>query len=851
MSPPAAESIAATLKEQVAKGKRKRPLEEEEEEPLRGIDASIKRIRKCVPQDPYILTISQAEPRYNHPSTQEAYSWRRGTPFDLNEEYFQYQSLHYREDPECFTQRSRLDLQRDSSARSHHNGQVSGAATPTATPAAKKKISLLDYKNKKAGTRGLPKAEQVDQAVKPEPMEVPINGVATDGRRGSGSDSDENKGNKRMLDEIERDMSSFLDDAPLPKKARAAPSSPKLAVKPLEAKAKAEGNTRGLPPLLSPLGDISSPKKLPPLLSPTLPPEIEAELDRQHTRQRAASDLSASSEKNASKSGEPKPHSAQFSTQAKVADRSPFLDVKPLPRVSADDLIEEGDKVRSKGGSATAAERPRLIVKLKFGRKRRKDLERLLRLRPAPQRKEESVEKTKPNSRDEHVSAAGKPHSKHVNDVSGKTQKTKHQPDSMVKNSTSAKHDLPEEDDTNDLPSKRTKALKAADLDKNPQTPNSKTQHLSPAIHQRSGSKSNTHFTPLKAVPMSRSSSMDGTTSTPKVATATPPNTTSQELRPPTSAPHGDSQAEIQALNTAHRKFNDLGRKLKRDFDETFRRRASGETVSLAERRRGALKGLESVLCYIWAFSCWDASAKLRRSRPRLEHWRSIMPLHHNIVGLTKEFANLEAVRAMLGVAVTARVGSLLADAAGAAAATTTGATARPPAAAAGPPTPAAQNAAGPEQHESPSSTHSGTVSGAPGATTTAAAATAASAPPAAPDAAKEMADMFKALVHFLHETSIKLNGAVLAEAWPVTWGRRAEVPPRATWERHVAALAMGSADAEGAGGAAARRWFVGCDVAANPVQAGLLGLALLADLVALGDAAGYEVEIEGVLFAR
>jgi len=835
MSPPTAVSTSETHKEHVIKDKRKRPLDEEEEKELL---TSVKRIRKCVPPDPYILTISQAEPRYHHPTTQEAYSWRLGTPFELNEEYLQYQSLYYREDPECFTQRSRLDLQRDSSARSYHNGQVSGAATPTTTSTAKKKISLLDYKNKKAGTGGLPKAEPVDQAIKPESMKVPINGVTIGDRRDSGSESDQNKGNKRMLDEIERDMSSFLDeahDAPPLKKVKALPSSPKFAVKPSsETKVKTEGNARGLPPLLSPLGDISSPQKLPPLLSPTLPPEIEEELNKQETRQRAASDLSVSSEKNASKSGESKQHSPSHSIQVKVADQSPSLHPKPLPRVSADDLIEEEDKIRSKGGSATVAERSRLIVKLKYGRKRRKIVEGLLRLRPLSQKKEEIIEKAKPNNKDkdEHNHTSGKPQSKHINDSGSKTQKTKRPADSMTKSAAITRYSLPDEDGVNDPPSKRPKVLKVVDIDKDPQTPSGKTQHLSPAVHQRSSSKSNTHLTPLKAVTMSRSSSMDGTTSTPKVVTATPPNTTSQELRPPTSAPQGDTQAEIQALNTAHRKFNDLGRKLKREYDETFRRRASGEPVSLAERRKGALKGLESVLCYIWAFSCADAAAKLRRSRAHLEQWRSVMPLHRSIVGLTKEFASLEGVRAMLGVAVTARLGALLAE--GPAPAAT-----RPPPAAA----PAAAPAAPPDQHESPSSTHSGTAPTTLGSSSGAPAA----APPAAPDAAKELADTVKALVHFLHETSVRLNGTVLEAAWPGTWARRCDAPPRAAWERHAAALALGSADADADG----RRWFVGCDVAASPVQAGLLGLALLAELAGMGDAAGYEVEAEGVLFGR
>lgn len=623
---------------------------------------------------------------------------------------------------------------------------------------------------------------------------------------------------------------------------------------------KTEAHTRGLPPLLSPLGDIPGPQ-LPPLLSPTLPPEIEAELKKQETRsQHVESDASAASEKiGKMKTQAKQPQAPSNPSQVKVETQSPILDPKPIPRVSADDLIEEGDR-HNRTVASTAAqvtERAKLVVKLRYGRRKRKDVERILRLRPLSHKKEESIESNKWSNKDEHISTTGKQHPS-TNNVNSMPPKPKYQtglppkqdsgpqskqqppihikkePDPTAKTSSSVKRVRPEEESVDDPPSKRPKAPKQLDLDKGPQTPNSKSQLLSPTVQQKSGSKTNTHLTPLKAAAMSRSSSLDGTSSTPQVATSTPPNTNSQDLRPPTSAPNSDTQAEIQALNNTRLKLGDLGRRLKREYDDTFRRKASGEALSLATRRKGALKGLESVLCYIWAFSCLDASAKLRRSRSRLEDWKSIMPLHHNIAGLTKEFANLEGIRAMMGVAVTARVGSLLADAAGrpTAPAPTGSAAAQPMSRAA-----SEQTTAGAEHHESPESTHSGTAVPAGSASTTT-------------DLAKDMSDNFRAFMHFMHEMNIKLNPTAVKELFPRTWDNRTETPPRTSWERQMGALVHSVAEANGGEvDKELRKWYVGVDVASSPVQAGLLGMALLGEVAQGSDAEGYEVEVEGVLF--
>lgn len=227
-------SAPSTADEPQVKGtKRKRSAEDEEL--LRDIDASVKRVRKCVPEEPYVLSISAAEPRYHYPSAQEAYSWRIGTPFEQHEEHLQYQTFLFREDPECFTQRSRVDMRRDEAARTH-NRSVSGAGTPLTSTTAKKKISLSDYKNKKAGAVAPQKTDQLDQSRKPEIQKAHINGVAKHDSRSSGSESERSKNNKRMLEEIERDITStFSDDARdmrAVKKARRSLPSPQPAAKP-------------------------------------------------------------------------------------------------------------------------------------------------------------------------------------------------------------------------------------------------------------------------------------------------------------------------------------------------------------------------------------------------------------------------------------------------------------------------------------------------------------------------------------------------------------------------------------------------------------------------------------------
>ena len=304
---------------------RKRRLPTEHEQDLHDIDTVIKRVRRCVPEGPYVLTVEQTGPAFLHHSKQEAYSWRLGTPFDWSEETLQYQSFVYRENPGVLVQRSAYDIERERRAKEHRmaNGASSSEGTPLHNSVAKKKISLNDYKNKKAGK---PKAKESNHVKSFNGRGPQPNGTAKHESSNSGSDSERNQPkpksrygrclhprshvsltfpyssrdfvNEVLPDEIIQAISSDLPDQLPAKKVRDTDKIPSAAIETTTG--------RGLPPLMSPLGAVEHSHHLPPMLSPTLPANIEAQLKRQEQkkeeqkkqdmdRQAAASDASTPS----------------------------------------------------------------------------------------------------------------------------------------------------------------------------------------------------------------------------------------------------------------------------------------------------------------------------------------------------------------------------------------------------------------------------------------------------------------------------------------------------------------------------------------------------------------------------
>jgi hypothetical protein len=126
------------------------PRPEWEQKLLRRIDACVDRMRAMTPDEPYVLSIPQDEPKFHHPTSHSASMWLSGTPFRRadDEPNQQYQTFYYHEPlSDVFQLHRNSHYQKDNvdKAKDH---DASTQSTPNMLP--KKKISLAAYANKKS-----------------------------------------------------------------------------------------------------------------------------------------------------------------------------------------------------------------------------------------------------------------------------------------------------------------------------------------------------------------------------------------------------------------------------------------------------------------------------------------------------------------------------------------------------------------------------------------------------------------------------------------------------------------------------------------------------------------------------
>lgn len=385
------------------------------------------------------------------------------------------------------------------------------------------------------------------------------------------------------------------------------PPVKKEKVTPPPSKKSRHLENNGLPPLISP---ITSPTALglPPLLSPTLPDAIEAELEKLAERhKRNSSNTSISSEqKSSTPLLGPEIKSQQTSTPSKTATR---VAEKRLASHKAED--SEGTTSRSHeptkhvrvpsqsivGIPKTTQEKPRkLIVKLKYGRKRRHDVERCLRLPPGRKARQKEQESAAEESQEperirkqdgvaknkELPSKEGSRKSALLSTTEGKDNKNRHVADKRPRAADDTPTDAPA--------SKRPRAPSNLDLDRKPRTPVLPSTQ-SPSVPTKSTQKPQ-YLTPRKEVKstgMMRTISSDsnGVTSTPAQSADTP-----SDAKGPTSSINGRPN-EAQMWYTHSRKFNDLGRRLKHEAQALCDPRSQ---PSLRDRKRGAAMSIECIL---------------------------------------------------------------------------------------------------------------------------------------------------------------------------------------------------------------------------------------------------------------
>jgi hypothetical protein len=407
----------------------------------------------------------------------------------------------------------------------------------------------------------------------------------------------------------------------------------------------------GLPPLLSPVDQpFGNPYDLPAILSPTLPARVQAELDKLETqRKRGDSNSSnSSSDRKSQLLSVPEIPSVKSGENAKPRIRS----------VSLSSVNNKSPNLRPTPG-------PKLLVKLKYGKRVAANVSRILRLPPARKGPSTIVKKNRddlPKEASEPV--RGKTAGEVVNkskDVPKITARRVETPTSASKTVTAAKvpqkRPRSESDASLAVPSKRPKSSQDGFS-----TPAQQTES-SPALSNKSSTNKNSqapYATPrkdLKAVNMLRTLSAEGSESTPGRSGGTPSSSKPLDARSaPTSAPvTGKKQTDYQSLSNTSQKLNVMGRSLKHEAQKITIEQ--GKHITKDDEKRVAVMSLECILSYMAAYHAQDQSQNVRGRLGEVEAtWKTLLPLCMSYDRRTKEFSHLDGLRLYLSAVIAAAI---------------------------------------------------------------------------------------------------------------------------------------------------------------------------------------------------
>ncbi|KAF2755373.1 hypothetical protein EJ05DRAFT_99680 [Pseudovirgaria hyperparasitica] len=658
------------------KGDKPSSLSDEDAEELRKLDEAYARIRKVIPDTPYFLTVPQDEPRYHHHSRQEAEAWMSGlgTMFESHEENMQYATFIYREQGDnCFVCRTAVDEDRDRKAKAGRN--AAPANKNYLGGSSNKRVSLGSYLGKSNGisksqsqsknSASQPKVEAKRTGSDDEPAQSfktdspQANGVHESSRasdkvvnhkqtkREPSPKSDPPRNGKRAFEEDENqstDAHKPADEVRSMKRSKTSPG-PDVKKPSVHMEVPSTSTPHDLPPLLSP---ILNKYDLPPLLSPTLPPQIQQELDKDgvHQRLRGISDASSSSESKSRIASKTVPHTVV--TAPKPDSSQPETDHRSLQPAF----------------DPTAAAAPvklpeRLVVKLRYGRKQRQMIDRILKLPSGGTPKKSDVKRDR--SRDPppstSTSKSKNPPLKPSIDKVSKPREP-HAPLKEPKSSTSATSTTrpvaekrPRSDDTTSLPIKRHKNNSSVDL-KPPQTPAQASMSPPGTSVSSTIQRPKQYLTPKKE---HRPVNLARTTSDQGVDNLTPASVYlsvkgSGGRGAPSSAPQR-KQPDIDAWRARSVEFGTFGKSLKREYEAL----AQKPNPSEEDKQWCAVRSLECILAYIAAFAAGDYGGRLQRTGLS-NAWRDLLPMCERFAYATRYFPDLDALRLHLIVVVISRI---------------------------------------------------------------------------------------------------------------------------------------------------------------------------------------------------
>ncbi|KAL4801434.1 hypothetical protein BDV18DRAFT_75488 [Aspergillus unguis] len=611
------------------------------------IDRQLKHLREEVlPFYPFLLTVPTDVPFRLGNRAVNDWAVSDDGPFTPEEQQLQYMTFltHDESDSLLVSVGDWSDTTGSVMADSRSRPQ-SATSTPSSS-STKKKISLHDYKTKrKNGTSPSHLSQEASGDLSASTLHVPSDNqtsrpIPTNDNhpklsrthlspKPSPQSEPEHVDRKRPPD---RDRDS--DRHTLQAQDYASAKRRKVSPEPSTAPSKRENpNTNGLPELLSPtLPPTSSAPRLPRLLSPTLPPDLERELAKIGSES-LASDSQPDSTAN-SDITKPKAHAEKSSVrgitnlESTAASSTPNFSGKsprPVPDKSASRASETSNadaratlKCTSSSqlssrlsqpsnikSTQSSLSRPRLVVKLKYGRSNRKRVEGLLKFSgkrklslqgsPAP----DTIERDSP-----HTAKPEQPRGS-ASDQAGKFANSER------------KSKPPASNQANPSTKDRTKEPRLANADK-PQTPTLSHTQLEKA---RSVS-----ITPAKDLKKSSSrqelSSNDGkghSQPAPRKAPMDPSLTVATQS--PSQSSSVDRSGERRAWKEEYQKYGNLGRELKHAAD----RHTAKDKVASADEKLAAATAIEAIICFVLAFIAEDQSKTVSRQVGDSSTWLSII----------------------------------------------------------------------------------------------------------------------------------------------------------------------------------------------------------------------------------
>ncbi|MCJ1377187.1 hypothetical protein MMC17_000279 [Xylographa soralifera] len=291
---------------------------------LERLDARLQTVsEKIITPSPYLLTVPGE--RSYHLNSLQTIDWTRNTPFSVNEGELQYVSFLRRElGDSLITAIGGWDNEKGELVDASPNG-VRGIKSGTSTPKqGGKKMTLADYKNKKAGVQ--PTSQDIVNTNGIEAPSAPLNEGDIELEKGLVTDQPPQQSRKRTADTMQANnpppvLSTNESSKPPGKKPRSSPSPPPSTV---------VNVTSSAPPRLI----------IPTLLSPTLPSIVEEELARLISVSKSKPNKSEPiGQKTSSITSSPKPKSSKPNSSPRKSTSS--QDTKELPTAKKTSKPEE------------------------------------------------------------------------------------------------------------------------------------------------------------------------------------------------------------------------------------------------------------------------------------------------------------------------------------------------------------------------------------------------------------------------------------------------------------------------------------------------------------------------------